>query len=72
MVAYRIRRYGAAEACFYVVAALLVALLGTGVGLGAARLQDDSSPSHRPIQKIVRPLEDGPPLLNRDRSPLDE
>jgi hypothetical protein len=71
VVAYRIRRYSGAEACFALFAALLIGLLGTGIGLAAARLQDGPSESHRPIHKIVRPLEESPPLLNRDRAHLD-
>jgi hypothetical protein len=71
VVAYRIRRYGAAEACFALFAALLIGALGTGLGLAAAWLQDGPSHSHRPIHKIVRPLDESPPLLNRDRTRLD-
>jgi hypothetical protein len=71
VVAYRIRRFGAAEACFVLFAALIIGSVGTGLGLAAARLQDGPSQSHRPIHKIVRPLDESPPLLNRDRSLLD-
>jgi hypothetical protein len=71
VAAYRLRRYSPAEACFVLFAALLIGSLGTGLGLAAARLQGESSTSHPRIAKIVRPLEDSPPVLNRDRRLLD-
>jgi hypothetical protein len=71
MAAHRVRRYGAAEACFVLVAALLIGSLGTGLGLAAARLQSSPDGPHAPIHKIVRPLDDAQPALNRDRTMLD-
>jgi hypothetical protein len=71
VAAYRLRRYSAAEACFVLFAVLFIGSLGTGLGLAAARLQGDSSTSHPPIRKIVRPLDESPPPLNRDRTMLE-
>ncbi|HEY3181201.1 MAG TPA: hypothetical protein VGJ77_00070 [Gaiellaceae bacterium] len=71
MAAHRLRRYSSAEACFFLFAVLLIGSLGTGLGLAAARLQDESSASHPPIHKIVRPFDESPPVLNRDRTRLD-
>jgi hypothetical protein len=71
VAAYRLRRYNPADACFVLLAVLLVGVFGTGLGLAAAWLQDDSSTSHPPIQKIVRPFDESPPALNRDRTLLD-
>jgi hypothetical protein len=71
VAAYRLRRYSPAEACFVLFVVLFIGSLGTGLGLAAARLQGDSSASHPQIRKIVRPFDDSPPVLNRDRTLLD-
>jgi len=71
MAVYRLRRYSAAEACFFLFVALLIGSLGTGFGLAAARLQATADEPRRPIEKIVRPFDADPPLLNRDRTRLD-
>lgn len=71
VVAHRIKRCSTTQACLTFLAAIVVGSLGTGLGLAAAKLQDGAEAPHRPAHRIVRPLEESPPVLNRDRTLLD-
>jgi hypothetical protein len=62
----RLRRITAAELMAAIVAAIVIGLLGTGLGLAAVRVEHDQPKA--PL-KMIGPAED-PPTLNRDRRRL--
>jgi len=68
-VLIRRRPRSLAEAVFALFVVLLIGSLGTSLGLAAAAVQHESS---RPVQidKFVRPFDESPPALNRDRKRL--
>jgi hypothetical protein len=59
-----------AEAAFALFVVLLIALLGTGLGLAAAAVQHADTAQPARIDKIVRPFDEDTPALNRDRKRL--
>jgi hypothetical protein len=59
-----------AEAAFALFVVLVIALLGTGLGLAAAAVQHDDTAQPARIDKIVSPFDEDTPALNRDRKRL--
>jgi hypothetical protein len=59
-----------AEAALALFVAVLIASLGTGLGLAAAAVQRDDAAKPVRIDKIVRPFDEDSPALNRDRKRL--
>jgi hypothetical protein len=68
-VLVRRRPRSLAEAAFALFVVVLLASLGTGLGLAAAAVQHESAQPVR-IDKIVRAFDGDAPALNRDRKRL--